>query len=263
MDSPDDPFDSIVLPCPACRTRVAVPSVARGRMARCVKCDGTFLIPLDDVPVDEGHADDIAIQVLAEAGADDEETQSLEAVFDELPVAPEEDDTTQLPVVEAESSEEPEDEPPDIGDASTPENVKQLRRERHRLLLEVGRAAQSEVLSPSFDQFLARIKKIEKGVRRIRAWLDAVERATSDANPLANRMDMNVDPSKAAKQLVELERDHRHAQRVLGEALVHTGQHTAICSEQRERLKAIDAELESLVPIPPKRKGLLSRFRED
>lgn len=263
MDSPDDPLNSIVLPCPACQTRVAVPSVARGRMAKCVKCAETFRIPLEDTPIDEDHADDIAIQVLAEAGADDEETQSLENIFDESPVAPEEEDTTRLPAVDAESPESPEDEPPDIGDARTPENVKQLRRERHRLLLEVGRTAQGEVLSPGFDQFVARIKKIGKGARRISAWLEAVERATSDDNPLAKRMDMNVDPSKAAKQLVELERDHRHAQRVLGEALVHTGQHAAICPEQRDRIKAIDAELETLIPTPAKRKGLLSRFRDD
>jgi len=261
MDQPGDTLDTIVLNCPSCVTRVAVPATARGLMAKCVKCGGTFRIPNQDEPPpqDEALADEIAIEVLEEPVDQGDATVSLETLAD-APDQADQDKTTPMRTLE-QIKAQANDDPPDIGDESTPENVKALRRERHRLLLDVGREAYTQILSTAFDEFQSRIKKIDKRARQVRAWLEAVDRTSSEENPLAKRMDMNVDASKAAEQLVELERDRDHAFRVLAEALIRTDQHVNICAEQRERIKAIDVELDVLVPPPPTKKGLLSRFR--
>jgi hypothetical protein len=229
-------------------------------MAKCVKCGGTFLIPTEEEGlVDEARADDLAIEILEQADDDDDATVPLETVADEhSDERAEPEPTSYLEQVDVEVAYDP----PDIGDASTPEEVKELRRERHRLLLTIGMEAHQQVLSPAFDEFKARIKKLDKSSRQVRAWLAAVDRAGGEANPLARSVDMNVDASKAVKRLVGLERDRDHAYRVLGEALISANQHVNICPEERERVQAVQAQLDEIVPPPPtEKKSLLSRFR--
>ncbi len=249
--------EKLILDCPCCTSKVAVPAAARGAMAKCLKCDGTFLIPMEDeeLPPDPARVDDLVIELLEQA-PDSGDTVPLTPVPNEE--VDTEEETARMPVVE--QAEDEDDDPPDIGDASTPEEVKQLRRERHKLLLAIGREANCQILSGNFDEFKARIQKVDKRARQLRAWLAAVDRASSDDNPLARRMDMNVDASKAAQQLKAIEKNNKVVLRALGEALVQANQHPKICPEQRERVQAIDAQLEALVPLP-KKKGLLSRFR--
>lgn len=268
MSQLGDTLDRLILDCPCCATKVAVPAAAQGAMAKCVRCDGTFRIPPadDQVPLDESQADDLAIRVLEEA-SQDETTTALQTVEDEHedqedPEDQDGDQTRPMSILERIDAETDED-PPDIGDDETPDQVKELRRERHRLLLEVGQEAHHQILPSAFDEFQTRIRKVQKRARRLRAWLEAVDRASSEDNPLARRVDMNVDPTKAARQLVAAERDVKHTLRVLAEALVATEQLPTFCAEQRERIKDIDAELDELVPPPPKKKGLLSRFRNE
>lgn len=257
--------ETVVLNCPSCAVKVAVPSAARGRMAKCVACSGTFPIPMDGEPSssDEALADDIAFQVLDETDQTDEATVVMESLQDE-------DDEEEggigppkqlSPIEQAESLVDLD--PPDIGDVSTPAEVKQLRRERHALLLEVGRYAHLQILSSSFGEFQNHIKRADKTARRIRAWLEAVERTGSDDNPLAKRVDMNVDPTKATKQLAEAIERHNHAFRVLAEAMITFDQHPTICPDQRVRIREINAKLDELLPLPSQKKGLLSRLRGD
>jgi U3 small nucleolar ribonucleoprotein component len=114
--------------------------------------------------------------------------------------------------------------------------------------------------SRSWIWLQSRIKKIEKHVRRQRAWLEAVDRA-SDANPITRRMDVNIDFSAAAHQLGKLEKDRDYALRVLAEAMIRSGQSPEVCARQRERIKTIDARLAILAPPAPQKKGLFSRLR--
>jgi hypothetical protein len=251
-------FEKLIIPCPKCRSRVAVPAVARGTMAKCVRCKGIWRIPLEDVavPASEAHADEIAIEILEQEVEEDDGTVVMESVAEgEAPPAP-------RSILE-EASAQAEDEPPDIGDESTPEEAKTLRRERYKLLLEIGREANEQILSSAFNDLQARIKKIEKHVRRQRAWLSAVDRA-SDANPITRRMEVTVDVSAAAHQLAKLEKDRDHVLRVLAEALIRSGEDPRVCASQRERVKVIDGRLAILVPLPaPKKKGLFARLRRE
>lgn len=257
--------ETIILSCPSCATKVAVPAAARGHMAKCVKCAGTFPIPLDDEHelADEGLADDIALEVLEQEDKTDDATVVMESLQEDdetEPAASKVEPPVQLtPIQQAEAMVDLD--PPDIGDASTPQEVKQLRRERHKLLLEVGREAHRQILSSSLQEFQARIKKADKNVRRLRAWLEAIVRASAEDNPLAKRIDLNVDPSKATKQLAAAIEAENHAFRVLGEALIRLNQHPRICTEHRERIQAIEEKLDELMPAPPRKKGLLSRLR--
>jgi hypothetical protein len=263
MNQPHGTNGRVIIDCPCCVTKVAVPVIARGSMAKCGRCGSAFRIPLEDdpMPSDENQADDLAIEILEQPDDEDDATVVMDSVQEDEFKPPEPATLIDQVDARAKKHEQPaDDDPPDIGDGSTPEEVKQLRRERHKLLLEVGREAYEQILSSTFEQFQAKIRKIDKGMRRIRAWVEAVHRANSQSNPLARKMDMNVDSSRAAKQLAELERDYKHAMRVLGEALFRSGQHPKICVEQRDRLKVIDAKLDELVPLPQK-KGLLARFR--
>jgi len=205
-------------------------------------------------PHSEDHADQIAIEILEQEGDDDEGTVVMEGV-------PGGEDKEPKKSLLEQVAAQTEDEPPDLGDESTPEEVKNLRRERHRLLLEIGREANEQILSPAFNELQSRIKKIEKHVRRQRAWLSAVDRA-SDANPITRRMEVPVDVTAAAHQLAKVDKDRDYALRVLAEALIRSGQEPQICASQRERVRAIDARISLLVPVVvPKKKGLLSRLR--
>jgi len=226
-------------------------------MARCVKCNGTWRIPLDheSSSLDEDRADRIAIEVLEQEGDDDGTV-----VMESMPNGGSREDRRSV-LGEVDAQVQAEEDPPDIGDESTPPEVKELRRERHRLLLEIGRQANEQILSTALNAFQARIKKIEKHIRRQRAWLTAVDRA-SDANPVTRRMEVSIDYSAAGRQLAKLEKDRDYALRVLAEALIRSGQNPEVCPHQRERIKSIDARLAILVPlIQPKKKGLLSLFR--
>jgi hypothetical protein len=260
--------DTLILNCPSCLTKVAVPAAARGTMAKCVKCGTPFQIPEqgDQIPIDKDLAEDIALELLEQATDQDDGTKVMPSLQDDHDEEQDESPRTIPLVSEGDSApspaaREPEDEPPDIGDESTPEEVKQLRRERHRLLLAVGTEAFPQILSPSFENFQERIRKIDKAIRRTTAWLEAVDRAGGENNPLAKRMDMNVDPTKATRQLAEFQGNKRNALRVLGEALITANQHQGICKEQRRRIAAVNEKLDELTPAPAKKKGLLSRLR--
>ncbi len=253
--------ERIILNCPECKTRVAVPAIARGTMARCTKCNGTWRIPIEDVKtkLDEDHADRIAIEVL--------EQEVEEKEKDGTVVLDTDDDGQDEPNIEKEKKSvlqqvqaALDEDPPDIGDASTPPEVKNLRRERHRLLLEIGQEANEQILDTEFNPFQKKIKSIEKHVRRQRAWLSAVDR-TTDANPITRRMEVDIDLEAAVKQLTRLERDYHHALRVLAEALIRAVRHPEIGPHQRERITEIDMRIDALLPPIPQKKGLLSRLR--
>ncbi len=283
--------DRIIIDCPCCGTKVAVPSSARGSMAKCLKCANPFRIPQEDEeqPFDESQADDLVLQVLEDT---DDDTVSLKSADESEDDADDDldDDTTPIPLADDEEEDDfaaslsdapattsgkskleeveemlraiAEEDPPDIGDASTAEEVKQLRRERHKLLLEIGQGANEEILSKNFEPFQERVKRIVKRLRRVRAWLEAVDRAGSTNNPLARRMDMNVDASKATEQLIQLERERHLVLRAMAEALVASTHNAKVFAEERARVKEVDARIEELIPTQQPKKSLLSRFRK-
>lgn len=231
----------------------------------------------EDLPGKGDVADDFAIDVLEEDFGDST-TRALKTLDDEdePEVAVDEDDDIEFTIIEKTESEKitlasvlaeiekiADEEPPDIGDSTTSEEVKGLRRERHKLLLTVGREASMQVLPTTFKQFQERLLKVDKRSRRVRAWLEAVDRAGSTNNPLARRLDMNVDASKAAKQLKEIERERHLVLRALAEALTLSEHLSFVCAEQRERVKAINARLDQLIPVPEEKKSLLSRFLKE
>ncbi len=293
-------LDRLILECPHCSTKVAVPTAARGRKAKCVTCSATFEIPAEDGDLVGAAADDRASEVGQDAQRPrDETTKAMPPLDDEDDLGDEDDDLGDEPVDDFDlltdedfDAEEPNlpprpaaetkpkqdatdpeliaariedvarEDPPDIGGPETPAEVKQLRRERHRLLLEIGREGYQDILSSSFAEFQKRIKRTDKAIRRVKAWLDAVRRASTETNnPLLKGMDMNIDPSKKVDALCDLERERNMALRALGEALIVSGRHPKLGAEQRERVMQIEERLEELVPAPPSKKGLLSRFR--
>lgn len=294
--------DRLILSCPHCSTKVAVPAAARGRMAKCVKCSATFEISTDDSDLigaaagNEGRASEASPDAQAardeptramppldddddfEDGDDDlgdEAVDDFDLLTDEDFDAPEpklppmptgnnkpKQDVTDPELIAERIADVAREEPPDVGGPETPSEVKQLRRERHRLLLEVGREAYQDILSSSFAEFQKRVRRTDRAIRRTKAWLDAVRRASTETNnPLLKGMDMNIDPSKKVDALCDLERERHLSLRALAEALIASGKHPKLGPAQRERIQQIDARLEELVPSQNPKKGLLGRFR--